>query len=85
MAKKTVKKTSKPKATTGHTTHPCVMSFRLTSSHTKIMDEILKKEPPTHVKSANQLGRKIVVDYLAGRLEYKNPADKLKELEPVGR
>ena len=85
MAKKIVKKTAKAKASTGHTTHPYVMSFRLTSSQTKTMEEIIKNEPPTHVKSANQLGRKIVVDYLAGRLEYRNPADKLKELEPVGR
>ncbi len=76
---KTVKKT--PKNNPAQITRPQVVSFRITTAQAKTLEAIHKREPATNVKSTNQRCRKVIVDYLAGRLEYKNAADKLQDLD----
>lgn len=82
MAKKT---TNRLKTTASPKTHPHVVSFRVTDEQFHMMEEILKRQPITHVKSPNQLGRKVVVDFLAARLAYKVKEDALRDLEPIGK
>jgi hypothetical protein len=80
---KTVKKT--PKNTKGQITRPEVVSFRITAAQAKTLAEIHKREPATNVKSTNQRCRKVVVDYLMGRLDYKDANDKLQDLDLTTR
>jgi hypothetical protein len=62
-------------------TKPTVISFRITNDQEKILTEIQKRSPAIGVHSTRQLCRKIVVDYIAGRLSYENPADKECDLD----
>jgi len=62
-------------------TKPTVISFRITNEQEKILTEIQKQSPAVGVHSTRQLCRKIVIDYVAGRLTYKNPADKERDLD----
>lgn len=63
---------------------PNVISFRITSKYSKTLGEIYERDAASGIKSVNQLARKIVCDYLAGRLHYTNPEDKLQDLDIVG-
>lgn len=67
------------------TIRPTVISFRITEAQEKILEEIKKRTPIVGAKSIRQMCRKIVSDYLAGRLDYKNPAHKLEDLEFMGK
>lgn len=62
-------------------TKPTVISFRITADQEKILNEIQKRSPAVGIHSTRQLCRKIVADYIAGRLTYKNPADKERDLD----
>jgi hypothetical protein len=86
MAKtaKTTKSTKTPKARKPRTTRPQVVSFRITSTQAKTLSEIFNRDAASGVNSPNQLARKVVCDYLAGRLDYRDPADKLQDLDVVG-
>lgn len=75
MAKQSTVKTKEK------TTKPTVISFRITSDQEKTLSEINKRSPAMGVHSTRQLCRKIVSDYIAGRLQYKNPKDKDKDLD----
>jgi hypothetical protein len=46
-----------------------VVSFRLNDEQFGSLNEVLQKDTPTGVNSENQQARKIVIDYLAGRLK----------------
>lgn len=82
---KTVNKIKKAKATRpARTTRPQVVSFRITAKQTKLLKEIFDRDSATGVNSPNQLARKVICDYLAGRLDYRNPDDKLQDLDSVG-
>ncbi len=60
---------------------PKVISFRLTQAqHGKMVTDI-DKAPIVGVKSENQYARKIVRDFLAGKLVYKNPNDRLMDTD----
>jgi hypothetical protein len=61
-----------------------VVSFRLDEKKFKALQDVRKKDMPVGVKSENQLCRKIVTDFLAGRLEYKNPEHRAKDLDALG-
>ena len=78
---------NKPKSakTPARTTRPQVVSFRITATQGKNLKAIYDRDAATGVNSTNQLARKVVCDYLAGRLEYRNPADKLQDLDTVGK
>lgn len=61
-----------------------VVSFRLDETKIKALNKVRETDKPVGVKSNNQLCRKIVDDFLAGRLEYKNPDDRFTDLEALG-
>ena len=55
---------------------PKVISFRLTTAQNRQLCSIFEREPVSCVKSANRLARKILCDFLAGRLDYADPAHR---------
>ena len=55
-----------------------VVSFRLTSVRWSLLTEVWTRLQPVRVRSAKQMARKIVEDYLDGKLVYKNEADAVK-------
>ena len=61
--------------------HPTVVSFRITDDQTKKLGQIFDRDGPVGVRSTNQYARKILSDFLAGRLKYKNPAHIKKDLD----
>lgn len=63
---------------------PTVVSFRVTVKQQKMLDAIQERDPVVNIKSRNQYARKILSDFLAGRLEYKNPKHRLGDLDSVG-
>lgn len=72
------------RSTRTENTRSQIISFRITKIQAKTLNEIFDRDPATNIKSSNQLCRKFVCDYLAGRLEYRNPNDKLADLDTVG-
>jgi hypothetical protein len=60
---------------------PAVVSFRLTAIQHKLLLETYKNTPMSYVKSESALARKIVCDFLNGRLEFKNPAHSKLDLD----
>ena len=78
-------RSTKPlKARKPRTTRPHVVSFRITASQEKILKEIFNRDAASGVNSTNQLARKVVCDYLAGRIDYRNPDDKLQDCDVIG-
>ena len=71
MAKKTKSKTT-------------VMSFRITSDEEQKLISIQDTEPAVGIQSTRQRCRKIVSDYLAGRLVYTNPDDRFADFDLLG-
>jgi hypothetical protein len=69
---------------TESTVKPTVVSFRITAKQQKMLDAIQDNDPVVGIDSRNQYARKILSDFLAGRLEYKNPKDRLGDLDSVG-
>lgn len=66
------------------TTRPQVISFRITKAQSATLKEIFDRDAATNVNSTNQLARKVLCDYLAGRLDYRNAEDKLQDWDSVG-
>lgn len=56
-----------------------MVSFRLNDAEYGGMNEIFEHEPVVGANSVNQIARKIVCDYLAGRLVYKSKSDKRRD------
>lgn len=81
---KTVKAAKAPKARKPRTTRPHVISFRITDTQSKTLSEIFSRDAAVGVNSADQLARKIVCDYIAGRLDYRNPEHKLRDMDMLG-
>lgn len=63
------------------TIHPHVVSFRLTLQQEKNLKAVHERDSALGVKTPNQFARKIVCDFLAGRISYKNPEDRKIDLE----
>jgi hypothetical protein len=61
-----------------------VVSFRLDDAKFKDLKKVRETNMPVGIKSENQLCRKIVNDFLAGRLKYENPEDRFTDLEALG-
>lgn len=72
-----------PKATESNV-KPTVVSFRITTKQQKTLDAVQDRDPAVGVNSRNQYARKILVDFLAGKLAYKDPKDKLGGLDSSG-
>jgi len=53
-----------------------VMSFRVPAAAKAWLDKDLADNPIVNVPSANRFCRKIVLDYISGKLAYGNPADR---------
>lgn len=53
-----------------------VMSFRVPSASKEWLAKDLAASPIVAVPSANRFCRKIVLDYISGKLVYTNPADR---------
>jgi len=60
-----------------------VVSFRLKDGQYDNLTDLFENDAVVGVNSCKQMARKIVCDYLAGRLVYKNKADKTRDLESV--
>lgn len=58
-----------------------VVSFRLSADQFKKLTDRMKTDKPIGIKSEKQQARKIVVDALEGRTEYKNNEDRFSDLE----
>lgn len=56
-----------------------VVSFRLDEKKFTALQDVRKKDMPVGIKSENQLCRKIVQDFLAGRLSYANDEDRFTD------
>lgn len=54
-----------------------IVSFRIPKEQAAIVDKLLDESPIIGVKSPNQFFRKIGLDFLAGKITYKNPSDVL--------
>jgi len=63
---------------------PTVVSFRITAKQQKTLDAVQDRDPAVGVKSRNQYARKVLVDFLAGKLAYKNLKDKLGDADSMG-
>ncbi len=53
------------------------MAFRLTPQEFEGLEKCFMDHPMVGVRSANQLARKLALDYQAGRLTYANEKDRL--------
>jgi len=58
-----------------------VISFRLTKPQYEALSTIFEKQGIMGVTSVRQFSRKLVVDYMAGKLKYANAADLLADTE----
>jgi hypothetical protein len=58
-----------------------VVSFRLSAEQFTKLTERMNEDKPIGIKSAKQQARKLVVDALEGRTEYKNNEDRFSDLE----
>jgi hypothetical protein len=61
-----------------------VVSFRLDDKRFKALKDKIAEQPIIGVKSANQLARKIVCDFVAGRLTYPNPEHANEDVDLGG-
>lgn len=80
---KTPKKSKTVKARKQRMTRPNVISFRVTDTQIKTLDAVHERDPAFGIKTSNQYARKILCDYLAGRLGYLDPADKKKNFDLI--
>lgn len=74
-------------ANTKNQTQHNIIMFRLKKPSMSKLAEVLKREHVAGVRSTNQYARKIVRDFLNGRLAYANPKDRLVDselLDPEG-
>lgn len=72
----------KPKKDT-ELTKPHVVSFRLTGTQYSKLTKIFAARPPVHVKSPKAMARKIVSDYLEGRMVYRDPNHQLADMDVI--
>ena len=77
--------TSKKSKETTKSSRPTVVSFRITEDQTKKLGQVFDRDGAVGVRSTNQYARKILADFLANRLVYKNPADRKKDLDLYGK
>lgn len=70
---------------TAKSNRPTVVSFRITEDQTEKLGKVFDQDAPVGVRSTNQYARKVMSDFLAGRLTYKNVADRKKDLDLYGK
>ena len=74
------KSTSKTKASSAR---PCLVHYRLTVEQFKLLEATFKANPASYVNSPAGLARKVLCDYMAGRLEYKNPKHVERDVDLI--
>jgi hypothetical protein len=84
MAKAHKTTASKSSSNNAATTKPNVISFRITDDQHLVLTQIQNRSPAVGVRSIKQLCRKVVCDYIAGRLAYKDPKHAKVDLEALG-
>lgn len=75
MAKAKTKRSTKKT----RVTMPTVLSFRITETQEKTLKAIFEKQTIFGVKSLRQYARKIVCDFIGGKLDYADEADRTKD------
>lgn len=60
---------------------PVVISYRLTTPQYSKLKDSCKRSNVLGARTERQFARKILCDYLNGRLDYKNPADLRMDLD----
>jgi hypothetical protein len=58
-----------------------IVSFRIPKAQAEMVEHMLVEQPISGVRSVNQWFRKVGVDFVAGRVVYKNPSDQRVDLE----
>lgn len=58
-----------------------VISFRITPKQERMLADAHKADKPLGVGTIRQMARKIVLDRLNGRLDYKDQTDRNRDLE----
>lgn len=58
-----------------------IVSFRIPKGQAQQVEKMLTEQPIIGVKSVSQFFRKLGRDFLAGRLNYKNPEDLLVDTD----
>lgn len=56
-----------------------VLAFRITDSHASKLEREMSAVQVVGVRSTHQLARKLVMDFLEGRLVYSNPVDRNRD------
>lgn len=74
-------KSTTPKLSPEKSLRPTVISFRITEAQTEKLHENFENDSALGVRSSNQYARKVVADFLAGRLVYKNPEHRKRDLD----
>jgi len=80
---KTLKKTKTTKRTRREQVvrRDHVISFRVTDAQLNNLKAVHQRDPACGIKTSNQLARKIVCDFLAGRLGYTVASDRQKNFD----
>ena len=52
-----------------------IVAFRIPKDQATVVTAMLQETPIMNVRSINQFFRKIGMDYVAGKMTYKNPGD----------
>jgi hypothetical protein len=58
-----------------------VISFRVSDATDTQLNEMLKRSPSVGINSNRQFCRKIVMDYINGKLAYKSAKDRMMGVE----
>lgn len=80
----TEKKRKRRRVTRRPIIYPKIVSFRLSEEYFEKLTRWQEKNPVVGANSLNKLARKLLCDVLAGRVKYKNPNDRLADLDMLG-
>jgi hypothetical protein len=61
-----------------------IISFRIPDDQAELVIKMLREQPILGVRSPNQFFRKLGLDFIAGRLAYKNPEDYYSDTTLLG-
>lgn len=62
-----------------------IVCFRINDDHSASLSRQLMSAPVVGLRTSNQLARKLVVDYLEGRLSYNNVNDRYVDPDVAAR
>jgi hypothetical protein len=56
-----------------------VIAFRIKEPKAEVLDNQATSSRIVNVRSGNQLARKVILDFIAGKLVYLNPGDRHRD------